>query len=158
MDPVIRLPRSWYPADSVDEWGRDAHLIELLTPAAKLRWDVTVGGVHHLPKRAGALLVTNSRHFSLSTIYSAWALSQAIGRPVRFGGRPDIAPARPVHAATRWLLVNKPTRSAARCAPANSSWSRRKGTRDPRHAGPVDPALVGAAVVSGTCRCTRWRR
>ena len=32
MEPVVRLPRSWYPADSVDEWGRDVHLIELLTP------------------------------------------------------------------------------------------------------------------------------
>ena len=43
---IVRLPRSWYPADSVDEWGRDAHLIELLAPATSLRWDVAVGGLH----------------------------------------------------------------------------------------------------------------
>ena len=88
---VIRLPRSWYPADSVDDWGRDARLIALLTPAFKLRWDVSVGGVDHLPKRDGALLVTNSRRFSLSSVYAAWSLTEATGRPVRFGGRPDIA-------------------------------------------------------------------
>ena len=92
MRSLIRLPRSWYPADSVDEWGRDARLVSLLTPAFKLRWDVSVGGIDHLPKRDGALLVTNSRRFSLSSVYAAWSLSDAIARPVRFGGRPDIAP------------------------------------------------------------------
>src|SRR5882762_3184296 len=95
MGSVIRLPRARFEPDPVDEWGRDAQLIEVLTPAAKLRWDVSVGGIQHLPKRGGALLVTNSRRFSLSAIYAAWALSSATGRPVRFGGRPDIAPLGP---------------------------------------------------------------
>lgn len=144
---VIRLPRSWYPADSVDEWGRDAHLIELLTPAASLRWDVSVGGIHHLPKRSGALLVTNSRRFSLSTIYSAWALSKAIGRPVRFGGRPDIAPLGPFMQRLGGLLVNSDEISGALRSGELVVVSA-QGTRDPRHAGQVDPSLVGTAVVS----------
>jgi 1-acyl-sn-glycerol-3-phosphate acyltransferase len=148
MGAVIRLPRSWYPADSVDEWGRDAHLIELLTPAAALRWDVSVGGVHHLPKRDGALLVTNSRRFSLSTIYSAWALSQATGRPVRFGGRPDIAPLGPLMQRLGGLLTDSDEISAALRGGELVVVSA-KGTRNPRHAGPVDPALIGTAVVSG---------
>jgi 1-acyl-sn-glycerol-3-phosphate acyltransferase len=148
MEPVIRLPRSWYPADSVDEWGRDAHLLELLTPAGRLRWNVSVGGVHHLPKRDGALLVTNSRRFSLSTIYSAWALSQAIGRPVRFGGRPDIAPLGP------WMqrlggLLNDPDEIGGALRAGELVVVSAQGTRNPRHAGPVNPALVGAAVVNG---------
>jgi hypothetical protein len=147
VEPVIRLPRSWYPADSVDEWGRDAHLIELLTPAATLRWDVSVGGVHHLPKRDGALLVTNSRRFSLSAVYSAWALSQASGRPVRFGGRPDIAPVGPFMQRLGGLLGNADEISGALRSGELVVVSAR-GTRDPRHAGPVDPALVGTAVVS----------
>src|SRR5258705_3576102 len=96
MGSVIRLPKARFEPGSVDEWGRDAQLIEVLTPSAKLRWDVSVGGTQHLPKRGGALLVTNSRRFSLSTVYSAWALSHAIGRPVRFAGRPDIAPIGPL--------------------------------------------------------------
>ncbi len=147
MGSVIRLPRSWYPADSVDEWGRDAHLIELLTPAATLRWDVSVGGVHHLPKRGGALLVTNSRRFSLSTVYSALALSQASGRPVRFGGRPDIAPVGPFMQRLGGLLGNADEISGALRAGELVVVSAH-GTRDPRHAGPVDAALIGTAVVS----------
>ena len=145
---VIRLPRSWYPADSVDEWGRDANLIKLLTPAATLRWDVSVGGVQHLPKRGGALLVTNSRRFSLSTIYSAWALSAATGRPVRFGGRPDIAPLGPLLQRLGGLFADPDEISGALCAGALVVVSA-QGTRDPRHAGPVDPVLIGCAVVVG---------
>jgi hypothetical protein len=146
---IIRLPRSWYPADSVDEWGRDAHLIRLLTPAATLRWDVSVGGVQHLPKRAGALLVTNSRRFSLSTVYSAWALSAAIGRPVRFGGRPDIAPLGPLMQRLGGLFANRDEISGALRAGELVIVSS-QATRDPRHAGPIDPALIGSAVVTGT--------
>jgi hypothetical protein len=149
MGAVIRLPRSWYPADSVDEWGRDAHLIELLTPAATLRWDVSVGGIHHLPKRSGALLVTNSRRFSLSAIYAAWALSQAIGRPVRFGGRPDTAPIGPFLQRFGGLF-NKPEEISGALRAGELVVVSAKGTRNPRHAGPVDPALIGAAVISGT--------
>ena len=149
MDPVIRLPRSWYPADSVDEWGRDAHLIELLTPGAILRWDVAVGGVQHLPKRFGALLVTNSRYFSLSTVYSAWALSQAVGRPVRFGGRPDIVPLGPLMQRLGGLL-NKTDEISGALRAGELVVVSAKSTRDPRHAGTVDPALIGTAISSGT--------
>jgi hypothetical protein len=149
MEPVIRLPRSWYPADSVDEWGRDAHLIDLLTPAAKLRWDVSVGGIQHLPKRFGALLVTNSRYLSLSTIYSAWALSQASGRPVRFGGRPDIVPLGPLMQRLGGLL-NKTEEISGALRAGELVVVSAKSTRDPRHAGPVDPRLIGAAIASGT--------
>jgi len=126
-----------------------AHLIELLTPAATLRWDVSVGGIHHLPKRSGALLVTNSRRFSLSAIYAAWALSQAIGRPVRFGGRPDTAPIGPFLQRFGGLF-NKPEEISGALRAGELVGVSAKGTRNPRHAGPVDPALIGAAVISGT--------
>ena len=149
MAAVIRLPRAWYQADSVDEWGRDAHLIELLTPAAIMRWDVSVGGVHHLPKRDGALLVTNSRRFSLSTIYTAWALSREIGRPVRFGGRPDIAPFGPLLQRLGGLL-NTPQEIKGALLADDLVVISASSTTNPRHAGPVDHALIGAAVTSGT--------
>ena len=149
MDPVIRLPRSWYPADSVDEWGRDPHLIELLAPAATLRWDVSVGGVQHLPKRLGALLVTNSRYLSLSPIYAAWTLSQACGRPVRFAGRPDLVPRGPLLQRLGGLL-NKPEEISGALRAGELVVIPAKSTRDPRHAGAVDPALIGAAIASQT--------
>lgn len=145
---VIRLPSSWYPADSVDEWGRDAHLIRLLSPAATLRWDVSVGGAQHLPKRGGALLVTNSRRFSLSTIYSAWALSSATRRPVRFGGRPDFAPLGPFLQRLGGLIADPDEISGALRAGELVIVSA-QGTRNPRHAGPVDPVLISSAVFAG---------
>ena len=149
MGNVIRLPRSWYPADSVDDWGRDARLVSLLTPAFKLRWDVSVGGVDHLPKRDGALLVTNSRRFSLSSVYAAWSLTEATGRPVRFGGRPDIAP------LGAWMqrfggLVNDPEEIRAALRAGEMVVVSANATRDPRHAGSIDPVLIGCAVLSGS--------
>jgi 1-acyl-sn-glycerol-3-phosphate acyltransferase len=146
---VIRLPRTWFEPDSVDEWGRDARLIELLSPAARLRWQVSVGGVAHLPKRGGALLVTNSRRFSLSTIYAAWALSDVLGRPVRFSGRPDIAPIGPFMQRLGGLLA-KPEEIRSALRDGELVVVSTRGTRNPRHAGPVDPALVATAVVTGT--------
>jgi hypothetical protein len=146
---VIRLPRTRYEPDSVDEWGRDAQLIELLTPAVKLRWDVSVGGAQHLPKRGGALLVTNSRWFSLNTIYTAWALSGTIGRPVRFSGRPDIAPLGPLMQRFGGLL-NKPEEIRSALRDGELVVVSTRGTRDPRHAGAVDPALIGTAVSTST--------
>ena len=149
MGTVIRLPRTWFKPDSVDEWGRDARLIGLLTPAARLRWDVSVGGVDHLPKRGGALLFTNSRRFSLSTIYTAWALSNAVGRPVRFGGRPDIAPIGPLMQRLGGLL-NKPEEIRSALRDGELVVVSARGTRNPRHAGAVDPALIATAVITGT--------
>ena len=148
MAPVIRLPRAWHQADSVDEWGRDAHLIELLSPAATLRWDVSVGGTHHLPKRDGALLVTNSRRFSLTAIYAAWALSQATGRPVRFAGRPDLAPLGPLLQRLGGLLGDpEEIRGALRAGELVVVSA--KGTGNPRHAGAIDHAMISSAVTSG---------
>lgn len=146
---VIRFPRVRFEPDSVDEWGRDAHLIDVLGPAARLRWNVSVGGTQHLPKRGGALLVTNSRRFSLSTLYSSWALSGATGRPVRFCGRPDIAPLGPLMQRFGGLL-NKPEEIRSALRDGEMVVVSTQSTRNPRHAGAVDATLIGAAVVTGT--------
>jgi hypothetical protein len=148
MGTVLRLPRSLYTPDAVDEWGRDAQFIDLLMPLANLRWDVAVGGTHHLPKRGGALLVTNSRRFTLSAVYTALALSKATGRPVRFGGRPDVAPLGPLLQRLGGLLANPDEIRSALGADELVVVSCR-GTADPRHAAPVDSALIGAAVIAG---------
>lgn len=149
MGTLLRLPRSMYTPDAVDEWGRDAQLIDLLTPLARLHWDVAVGGTHHLPKREGALLVTNSRRWSLSAIYAAWALSREVGRPVRFGGRPDVAPIGPLLQRLGGLL-NDPDEIRAALAAGELVVVSCHSTDDPRHAGVVDPALIGTAVITGT--------
>ena len=76
---LVQPLRSAWPVHSVDDYGRDPHLISALAPLAKLRWDVTVGGEQHLPVRTGALLVCN--HVSYM---DALILSASIPRPARF--------------------------------------------------------------------------
>jgi hypothetical protein len=80
----------------VDDWGRDPEFVRLVGGFASLRWSPSVGGVHHLPVRAGALLVVNARRYALTPLLAAWALSQATERPVRFVGHPDTAPTGPL--------------------------------------------------------------
>src|SRR5690606_37861621 len=82
-------------ADDVDDWGRDHGFVHRFWTLAKLRWDVAVGGEHHLPRRHGALVVVNTRRFALAPLFAALALSESTGRPVRFAGRPDVAPLGP---------------------------------------------------------------
>ena len=64
--------------------------------ASRLRWDVAVGGTEQLPRRGGALIVANARSFALAPVFAALAIGDAVGRPVRFVGRPDIAPIGPL--------------------------------------------------------------
>src|SRR5688572_29896019 len=132
---------------SVDEWGRDARLIELLSPLARLRWNVSVGGSHHLPARAGALIVTNQRRLSLSPLYVAWALAHATGRPVRFVGRPDIAP---LGAALRRVgaLLSDPAEVRGALRSGELVVIGARATSHPRHAGAVDHEMVGAAITA----------
>ena len=77
---------------SVDDWGRDAHLVKLLDPLFGARWRTTIEGLDHLPARAGALLVCNDPGGSFAPLLAALALSRATARPVRFTGRTDFAP------------------------------------------------------------------
>ena len=145
---VIAEPLRHWPAHSVDDFGRDPHLIAALSPLARLRWDVGVGGVQHLPVRGGALLVCNDRRWALSNISTAWALGEATGRPVRFVGRPDIAPLGSFMRRIGGLLARPDEVLGAlrnhelvliSCATSSHA----------RHAGEVDHTLVGAAVMAG---------
>jgi 1-acyl-sn-glycerol-3-phosphate acyltransferase len=150
--PLLGLVRplpflaNWY---KVDDWGRDDTLIRLLGPLARLRWDVSVGGTQHIPSTGAALLVANARRLSMSTLYASWALSQSIERPVRFVGRPDIAPIGPLMRRLGALLLD----------PAEVAGALRNGevvlisaspTGHPRLVGNVDHALLTGAVLHGT--------
>ena len=55
-----------------------------------------MGGDQRLPSRKGALIVVNARTLALAPIYAALALSETVDRPVRFVGRPDVAPVGPL--------------------------------------------------------------
>lgn len=163
MAQIVELPRRavattaaavttpfkpFLPDHSVDEWGRDDHLVRLLWPLARLRWNVSVGGLDHLPARAGALLVTNERRWSSSPLYVAGALSHATGRPVRFVGRPDHAP---FGAALRRVgaILDDPSEVHGALRHGELVVMGAEATTHPRHAGAVDHELVGAAVTAG---------
>ena len=143
---MVQPLRHW-STHSVDDFGRDQHLIGLLTPLAKLRWDVGVGGLHHLPTRGGALLVCNSRRWALSNVYAALALSEATGRPVRFVGRPDIAPIGPFMRRIGGLLA-RPDEVFGALRNHELVLIACEHTSHARQAGKIDPHLVGAAVLA----------
>jgi hypothetical protein len=129
-----------WPRPTVDEWGRDERLVEALVPLAHLRWDVTVGGEHHLP-RGGALVLINTRRFALTPISTAWALSESLGRPVRFAGRPDIVPFGPFLRRAGGILAH-PDEIAGALRAGQIVVVGAERVNDPRLAGRIDPSLV----------------
>ncbi|MBI5089808.1 MAG: hypothetical protein HZB15_13380 [Actinobacteria bacterium] len=141
MADIIELPTRHEPptpvtsgAATVDEWGRDDGLVRLVGPLLGLRWNVTVGGLQHLPARSGALLVTNQRLFSFSPLYVAWGLSRATGRPVRFVDRPDSTPVGAVLQRASWWS-SEPDPPATHAMPARSP-----STSSARHSPPRSPS------------------
>ncbi|MCU1503622.1 MAG: hypothetical protein JWM12_2976 [Ilumatobacteraceae bacterium] len=143
--PLPFLSR-WY---SVDDWGRDETLIRALGPLAWLRWDVSVGGQQHVPPSGPALLVANARRFSLSTVYASWALSREIGRPVRFVGRPDIAPIGPFMRRIGALL-SSPAEVTTALRDGELVMISAKPTNHPRLVGAIDHELITGAVLHST--------
>lgn len=135
-------------AHSVDDWGRDDYLVRSISPLVRLRWSVSVGGAEHLPVRAGALLVTNSRRLSLSALYVAWSLGERTGRPVRFVGRPDVAP---FGAALRRLggLLHDHNEVRTALASGELVVMSTASSKHPRCAGAVDHELIASAVTTG---------
>lgn len=82
-------------AYTVDEWGLDSDLVQLVSPVFAARWQVAVEGADALSSDGPALLVFN-RRFGLSEPFVvSRGVRQATGRYVRVTGAPDIAPVGP---------------------------------------------------------------
>lgn len=133
-----------WPRPTVDEWGRDAQVVGLLAPLAHLRWDISVGGQHHLPKGA-ALVVVNTRRMALTPLSTALALSEALDRPVRFVGRPDFVPFGPLLRRVGGLLT-LPEEIGGALRAGEIVVLGARATANPRHAGKVDHTFVAAAI------------
>jgi len=129
---------------TVDEWGRDARFVRAVSPVAWLRWDVSVGGAEHI-RRGGGLIVINTRRYALAPIFAALALSDALHRPVRFVGRPDIVPFGPALRRAGGLLA-QPAEIAGAIRAGQLVILGAAGTSDARQAGTVDPALIAPAI------------
>ena len=131
---------------AVDDYGRDPHLVAALSPLARLRWNVNVAGAGNIPASA-ALLVCNSRRFSLGAVYAAVGLTDTTGRTVRFVGRPDTAPFGALMRRVGALLAHPADVLSALCDGELVLISA-AGTYDPRHAGAVPFELIGQAVIA----------
>ncbi|MGB3737137.1 MAG: hypothetical protein WA964_19440 [Ilumatobacter sp.] len=137
------------PAHATDDWGRDPMLVRNMMLLAQLRWDVSTGGDQHLPKRAGALVIVNAPSWSFSTVFTAFAISEAIDRPVRFVGRSDI----PVlHSFDRRIggLLDHPDEVAGALRSNEIVVLGAGNARGTRGVGTVDHTIVGAALATGT--------
>lgn len=133
------------PAGHVDDWGRDAGMFRTVTMLSEIRWSVSTGGDQHLPARKGALIVVNARRFALATVYSAFAISRAVNRPVRFVGRPDTG-AFGALAQRLGGLLDHPDEVAGALRAGELVVCATSATTRPRDVGTVDHALVGAAI------------
>ena len=136
------------PANSVDDWGRDAQLVGIARRLAGLRWSVDVDGEQHLPRTAGALLVASSRRYSLSALFAAFTVGALVERPVRFVGRPDVAPVGDLLRRLGGLLA-RPDEVAGALRHGELVLMTTAPTGNARHAGAVDHALLAAAGATG---------
>lgn len=141
-----RTFRSW-TANEVDDWGRDNAFVNRLWSASQLRWNTSIGGVEHLPRRAGALIVINARRFALAPIFTSLAIGAEIDRPVRFVGRPDVAPFGPMMQRLGALLpLEAELEGALRAGELVVLGADHRGTN--QRTGLIDHRLVGAAVAA----------
>lgn len=144
---LLTEPLRHWPTHSVDDFGRDPHLVRRLSPLAHLRWDVSVGGIDHLPVRSGALLVCNTRPWALSDVMAAWAIGESAERPVRFVGRPDTAPLGPLMRRLGGLLA-RPDEIEGALRHHELVILGARSTTHARHAGPVHHELLRAAIIT----------
>jgi hypothetical protein len=135
------------PANVVDDWGRDATLVARAMSIADLRWDVTLGGDQHLPRRTGALLVVNARRWALTSLFTAFAVGRAIDRPVRFVGRDDAGVSGAV-ARRLGGLLDHPDEVHGALRAGELVVMSTTATSDARDVGRIDHTLVGAAVAA----------
>ena len=136
------------PVGATDDWGRDPRLVRNMMLAAQLRWDVSTGGDQHLPKRGGALIVVNSPRFMLAPIFTAFAISEAVDRPVRFVGRGDDdwigALARRIGG-----LQDHPDEIAGALRAEELVVLGAAASGGSRRVGAIDHTIIGAAIATG---------
>lgn len=149
MGRVIEMRVSEEPGGTVDDWGRDPGLVRSVMQLARVRWDVSVGGDQRLPRRKGGLVVVNTRRFALTPVFAAFAISEAVDRPVRFVGRPDTAPVGAFARRIGGLLDHPDEVGGALAAGQLVVMGAEPGEHRSELVGLVDHANVGAALAAG---------
>lgn len=80
---------------TVDEWGLDTDLVQLVSPLLAIRWNVVVDGEERLPASGPAVLAFNRRVGWSEPFVVSRGIRHATGRYVRVVGAPDVAPVGP---------------------------------------------------------------
>jgi len=132
---------------TIDDWGRDPALVRSLMAAAQVRWSVSLGGEHHLPKRNGALIVVNTRRLALAPVFAAFAIERATRRPVRFVGRPDEAPVG-AFARRAGALLDDPDEVGGALRAGELVVLGAAPSSRPREVGVIDHFHIGAAFTA----------
>ena len=137
------------PAGATDDWGRDPVLVRNMMLFAQLRWAVSTGGDQHLPKRRGALVVVNAPRLSNSAVFTAFAISEAVDRPVRFVGRRGLAP---LAAFDRRIggLLDDPDEIAGALRADEIVVLEAATVSGLRSVGAIDHTVIGAALATST--------
>lgn len=136
-------------AGATDDWGRDPVLVRNMMFLAQLRWAVSTGGDQHLPKRRGALVVVNAPRMSNSAVFTAFAISEAIDRPVRFVGRRALAPLAALDRRIGGLL-DDPDEIAGALRADEIVVLGAATVPGLRSVGAVDHTVIGAALATST--------
>jgi hypothetical protein len=137
------------PTGATDDWGRDPMLVRNMMFLAQLRWDVSTGGDQHLPKRRGALVVVNSPRLSNSAVFTAFAISEAVDRPVRFVARRELLPVTPLDRRIGGL-IDHPDEVAGALRADQIVVLGAAPTNGLRSVGAIDHTLIGAALATST--------
>jgi hypothetical protein len=128
----------------LDDWGRDTTAVQVAHGLAMLRWSVSLGGGDHVPQHGGALVVASARQFAQTVPMVAWALQRRSGRPVRFVGRPDLAPLGPFVQRLGGLRL-EPAEVSGALAHGDLVVVGTEAVRQTRRAGAVPEDLIACA-------------
>lgn len=128
-----------------DPWGRSTTFCRWAARLAGIRWNVSVGGIQHIPATGAALIVCNERLGGFNPLLTAWALTERSGRVVRFTGVVDIAPIGPLSRKIGGLLSD-PAEVAGALRAGEVVLIGASATRMGRHAGRINAEQIEAAA------------
>ena len=137
---------------TVDEWGLDPDLVQMLSPLLAARWQVVVDGSEHVPTDGPAVLVFNRRFGWSEPFVVARGIRQSTGRYVRVAGAPDVAPVGPAMRRLGGVLARPDEvagllRAGHVVAVALGASPRRRHLAGTAPAPLLAPALVSGAAV-----------
>jgi hypothetical protein len=134
---------------TVDEWGLDTDLVQLVSPVFAVRWQVVVEGEDELPSNGPALLAFNRRFGWSEPFVVSRGIRQATGRYVRVTGAPDAAPVGPALRRLGVVLARPDEVGGLLRADQVVAIGLRPSPRHRQLAGTAPASLLSPALVAG---------